>query len=94
VKLDSTGNIQWQKVFAGALYDEGEAIEQTSDDGYIITGHGQSFVPPLSRGWVFKLDTNGNTGWQRVYDGNYLYDIHQTTDRRYIVTGYISQRAE
>src|SRR4051812_25895305 len=36
VKVNSVGNIEWQKSPGGSLYEEAYAIKQTSDNGYII----------------------------------------------------------
>jgi len=38
VKLDSSGNIQWQKSLGGSDYDYGKSIQQTTDNGYILDG--------------------------------------------------------
>src|SRR4249919_3188265 len=38
VKLNSTGNIQWQKSLGGSGYDGAESIKQTFDSGYIVAG--------------------------------------------------------
>ena len=38
LKLDSSGNIQWQKTYGGGGKDEPFSIRQTSDRGYIVAG--------------------------------------------------------
>ena len=38
VKLDTIGNIQWQKTLGGTDYDEAFSIQQTLDGGYIVAG--------------------------------------------------------
>ena len=39
VKLNSQGNIEWQKSFSEAdFYHEGSPIQQTTDGGYILSG--------------------------------------------------------
>src|SRR6185312_9277847 len=42
VKLDNTGNIQWQKDIGGTGNDYLNAIEQTTDAGYILAGYSNS----------------------------------------------------
>ncbi|MBK8368583.1 MAG: hypothetical protein IPL10_14555 [Bacteroidetes bacterium] len=38
VKINSLGNIQWEKSYGGSLGDGANSIEQTADHGYIIAG--------------------------------------------------------
>lgn len=99
VKLSSTGNLQWQKSYGGALYDYGKDIIQTSDGGYIMTGYSfplniEGTTPLGSNDYlVVKTDALGNLEWQQTYGG--IYDdfataIKQTSDGGYIISGYSS----
>ena len=38
VKLDESGNIQWQKSLGGSEEDFARSIQQTTDGGYIVAG--------------------------------------------------------
>jgi hypothetical protein len=42
VKLDSSGNMQWQKILGGTQGDDGSCIQQTPDGGYIVGSETQS----------------------------------------------------
>src|SRR5690349_16535212 len=42
VKLDSDGNIQWDKTIGGDRYDELTDLKQTGDGGYIVGGYSDS----------------------------------------------------
>ena len=42
VKLDGSGNIQWQKCLGGTNVDVATDIQQTSDGGYIVAGQAGS----------------------------------------------------
>ena len=42
VKLNNTGNIQWQKLWAGTKDDIVRCIKQTNDNGFIVSGSSAS----------------------------------------------------
>jgi len=48
VKLNSAGNLQWQKLFGGSSHDRARDIVQTSDGGYAFTGYCKSSDGDLS----------------------------------------------
>jgi hypothetical protein len=58
VKLDAKGNLQWTKTIGGKNEDGGSSIIQTSDGGYVIAGHTESFG--AGDVYLVKLDKNGN----------------------------------
>ena len=57
MKLDSYGNIEWQKVYGGEGLDESRFIYET-EDGYIMAGYTSSFGDRIDI-WILKLGTNG-----------------------------------
>jgi len=61
VKLDAKGNLQWTKTI-GAKNKELSipSLIQTSDGGYAIAGHTESFGAGEADVYVVKLDKNGN----------------------------------
>jgi hypothetical protein len=96
VKLDSTGNITWQKSLGGSSYDVAHSIQQTSDGGYIVAGESRSNDGDVTGNqggrdyWIVKLDATGNITWQKSLGGYGEDDAHsikQTTDGGYIVAG-------
>ena len=91
LKLDGSGNVQWQKTYGGTMYDYAHSIQQTSDGGYIVAGVTYSFGVGGMDVWVFKLDGNGNVQWQKTYGSTWddrANSIQQTSDSGYIVAGY------
>jgi uncharacterized repeat protein (TIGR02543 family)/uncharacterized delta-60 repeat protein len=90
LKLSSSGEIEWQKVYGGSGSEVGPKIHQTSDGGYIVTGYTESFGAGEGDIWILKLDSSGEIEWQKVYGGNRrdsVREIQQTSDGGYIVAG-------
>jgi hypothetical protein len=87
-KLDSSGNLQWQKQYQSSVGgSEVYAVKQTLDGGYVWAGELQN-----SNGSdcaiVTKLDSSGNITWQQTYGvAANAADIRQTVDGGYIVGG-------
>src|SRR6185295_12690926 len=50
VKLDASGNVQWQKCLGGSGDEEPFSIQQTADGGFIIAGYTQSSDGDVSSG--------------------------------------------
>jgi hypothetical protein len=90
MKLDSLGNVTWQKTYGGSKYDAAWSVQQTADGGYIVAGLTTSFGAGDCDAWVMKLDSLGSITWQKAYGGT-KYDaasyVRKTTDGSYIVTG-------
>jgi len=101
VKLDNTGNIQWQKALGGSGFDGAWSIQVTTDGGYIVagysgsndgdvTGNHQLFAGSGTDYWVVKLNNTGNIQWEKCYGGNaneIAYFIQPTNDGGYVVAG-------
>jgi hypothetical protein len=55
VKIDGTGNEQWNKTYGGPNTDEARSVQQTSDGGYIVAGSTVSFGAGSDDFWVVKI---------------------------------------
>ena len=60
LKLDATGEIEWQKTYGGSGFELAHSIEQTQDGGYVVAGWTDSFGAGNMDMWILKLDANGN----------------------------------
>ncbi|HKR06694.1 MAG TPA: T9SS type A sorting domain-containing protein [Bacteroidia bacterium] len=98
VKLDASGNIQWQNSIGGSAFDEMHSLVPTPDGGCVCGGYSNSGISgdktENSAGymdyWIVKLDASGNIQWQNTIGGNeddYLYSISRTDDGGYICAG-------
>ncbi len=96
IKTDLYGNKIWDKVFNGVIL-EGESIDcidETSDNGYIITGS-RYLTSYQKRGLLLvKLDDQGNEIWNKTYVfRGYNYNegcsVEETSDGGYIIVGIV-----
>ncbi len=61
IKLNANGNLQWTKTIgAKNEYPSKSSLIQTSDGGYVIAGHTESFGAGGEDVYVVKLDKNGH----------------------------------
>ena len=97
IKLDGSGDIQWQKKYGGSDYDVAYSIQQTTDGGYIVGGWTLSNDGDVTGNhgtfdyWVVKLDDTGKLQWEHCYGGSSsdcAYSVQQTSDGGYIVAGF------
>lgn len=97
VKLDKTGNIEWQKCFGGSRDDDFYSITQTTDGGFIAAGFTESDDGDVSSNygksdlWIVKLDSKGNLRWQNNFGGSeddVAQSIIETKNGGYIIAGY------
>jgi len=99
VKIDSLGNIQWQKCLGGYNYECAYEAHQTTDGGYIVAGYSNSEDGDVtghhgyttdSDVWVVKLNSVGDLVWEKSLGGtdrDYAYAVQQTVDGGYVIVG-------
>ena len=97
LKLRSDGSLEWEKSYGGSDSDHAYSIQQTKDDGYIISGESFSDDGDLSGNkggydyWILKLSSVGFLEWEQNFGGSDwegANSIQQTDDGGYIVAGY------
>lgn len=91
VKIDDSGNLQWQRTYGGVHTDKGHSVQQTSDNGYIIAGSTNSMGAGSYDMYLVKTDSLGTLQWQKTYGGTANdrgHNVVQTSDGGYAISGY------
>ena len=101
VKLNSNGNLQWQKSYGGTGFDYANDIQQTKGGGYIIAGNSASYDGDVTGHhsgpatyidyWIVRLYPNGNLNWEKSLGESYddaANQVLQTDDGNFMVAGW------
>ena len=77
----------WEKTYNLSVSDRGSSIQQTTDGGYILTGHISVLEYDII---LIKLNSTGDTLWTRTFGGtneDIGYSVQQTNDNGFIICG-------
>ncbi len=90
IKIDGSGQQEWQSTFGGMDDETCWSVKQTSDGGYILAGNSYSVTGGSGTCDVFlvKTDATGNFQWQQSYGGGMdeiCYEVEQTADGGYVL---------
>lgn len=100
IKINDTGEIQWQNIYGAEGDDQPYVIHQTIDGGYIVGGNSNSKNALTTMGgivsngtdyWVLKLDQDGAVLWSKTYDFgkvDILTSLVENKDQTYLIGGY------
>ncbi|MFS4418504.1 hypothetical protein [Maribacter sp. 2307ULW6-5] len=98
LKFSAAGALQWQQTYGGSKDDRGQALVQTRDGGYALTGYAMSSDGDGSQNqgfhdnWLLKLDPSGTIEWEKSFGfsgHDHSYDILQTEDNGFFFTGFL-----
>jgi hypothetical protein len=92
-KTNPDGDTVWSKTYGVPnSYDQAYAVQQTFDNGYILTGFTNQAGMAIGYALMIKTDSSGDTIWTKTYGLNsnsYYrgYSVQQTKDSGYAVCG-------
>ncbi|HUM46513.1 MAG TPA: hypothetical protein PLD84_06280, partial [Chitinophagales bacterium] len=104
VKVNSKGELEWQKPMGGSVLDLAYSVEPTADGGYIVFGGITSSDGNIigktgtdADYWLVKLDATGNIMWQKVIGGTKHEEgssVEITFDGGFIISGFTASNDE
>ena len=91
VKTNNEGDVEWSKSYVDEEYEYGYRIQQTVDNGYIISGSvsGTEQTNARRNAILLKLDNNGNQQWIKEFGGDLSVSggtVVQTDDGGYLLS--------
>jgi len=60
IKVNASGDKEWDRTFGGADYDAARSVQQTADGGYIIAGCSRSHSEGMHDVWLVKTYPDGD----------------------------------
>jgi len=96
VKIDSSGNILWDKIIGGGMIDAVESGTLANDGGLVIFGWTGSQNGDISVNygiydmWMVKMNSEGDILWDKSFgtdDFDYGHSIIQTSDGGFLIGG-------
>ena len=99
VKLDSSGNMEWEKLMGGSVDDFGRSVAESNQGGYIMAGWSASGISgdKTIEGydnpdyWVVELDATGEIVGQNLFgtpESDDLQVFIRTPDMKYVLGGF------
>lgn len=90
LKLDSMGQIKFQKAIGHGANEVGKSVVQLADSSYVIVGYTNSIGFGGYDIYLIKTDKNGNELWHKTYGGSdwdFAYSLQATSDGGFIIGG-------
>lgn len=97
MKLDNTGELDWQVLLGGSGYETARSVATTNDGGCVLAGESNSTDIPgcVNKGggdfYVVKIDNDGGVQWSKTFGGSgrdTARSVLQTSDGGYAVIGH------
>ena len=101
IKTDEGRKLLWEKTFGGPYTDEGYAVRQAADGGFVIAGYTQASFNGDDNAWLIKTKADGEWEWDKVFGMiatsledipgclEQAKDVQLTADGGYVLAGYM-----
>lgn len=72
IKINSNGEVIWDKTYGGTDWDEGTYVIQISDGSFIVSGYSLSYTVSGGHDWMLlKFNSDGDFVWRKMFGGPY-----------------------
>ena len=91
IKVNATGDMQWNKTYGGTGQDQAFEVIQTADGGYVMVGSTNSSGAGGLDFWLFKTNSTGDMQWNKTFGGSgadFGYTVIQASDGGFAMVGY------
>lgn len=69
IKINTDGDLMWERIIGGPGFQSGESIARTTDGGFAVGGSNRTGT--YRQIMVLKTDADGNELWRKFIGGNY-----------------------
>jgi hypothetical protein len=99
VKIDTTGDLVWEKTYGGTQFDAAQGVTASRDDGFIVIGNSKSSDADAGSNagendiWALKTDRNGEILWRKSFGGSAIdfgFDVLETANGGIVLVGETS----
>ncbi|MDD2856708.1 MAG: hypothetical protein PHU01_14380, partial [Desulfuromonadaceae bacterium] len=95
VRLNSLGDVLWDKRFGGSGSDVGWSVKELANGGFIVAGvtDSFSFSDKREQAYILVIDASGDLLWQNNYGNDlsqYGYDVEPASNGDFVMSGYSS----
>lgn len=91
LRLDSEGNVTWQKDYGGKTYERATQLIPTSDNHLLLIGQ-RNIDSTNIDSYILKIDTAGNLLWEKTFGGSFIERTFygaETPAGDFLITGLI-----
>lgn len=90
MKLDSMGQIKFQRALGNAGNEVGRSVVQLADSSFVVAGYTNSIGVGGYDIYLIKTDKDGNEIWHKTFGGpdwDFAYSLQATADGGFIIGG-------
>ena len=89
IRTNAGGDTLWTRIIGGTGIENGNSVQQTADNGFIIAGSSTNGAGGTDA-YLVKTDANGNASWSKTYgtsSNDAAYGVVQTADGGFVFSG-------